>query len=165
MSNGTEVVAEAGNALDAIQEAVTLTTSQISEIADAAKALDQHRTDVQASISTVRKVFERNTVSTREMADQSTTVTESIADVSAVVEENSAASEEVSASTEEISAQLEEMASSAQELASLAVTLGSAIARFKLNEASGSASAQPDRHDQQTPTSNGAVEELVAVEA
>jgi methyl-accepting chemotaxis protein len=66
------------------------------------------------------------------IADGSTRMQEDIAEVVAVAEQSSASAQEVSASTEQTSASTQEIAASAQELAATAEELGRLVGRFKL---------------------------------
>jgi chromosome segregation ATPase len=86
-----------------------------------------------ASLSAVSAVVEENTAATEQMAAGSTEVAQAIENIASVSEENSAAVEEVSASTEEMSAQVEEVTASAQSLANMAGTLRQVVAQFKLD--------------------------------
>jgi methyl-accepting chemotaxis protein len=83
-------------------------------------------------MDSVSAVVEENTAATEEMAASSTEVTHAIENIASVSEENSAAVEEVSASAEEMSAQVEEVTASAQSLADMAQALQQVVAQFKL---------------------------------
>jgi methyl-accepting chemotaxis protein len=83
-------------------------------------------------MDSVSAVVEENTAATEEMAAGSGEVTHAIENIASVSEENSAAVEEVSASAEEMSAQVEEVTASAQSLAEMAAGLRAVIAQFKL---------------------------------
>jgi hypothetical protein len=77
------------------------------------------------------------------MAANSQEVTEAMAGVATIAEENSASTEEVSASAEEMSAQIEEMVASAEELAALAEQLRATTARFQVDQGEQVAAEQP----------------------
>jgi len=84
------------------------------------------------AMDSVSAVVEENTAATEQMAAGSTEVTNAIESIASISEENSAAVEEVSASTEEMSAQVEEVTASAQSLADMAQALQQVVALFKV---------------------------------
>ncbi len=131
---GSEVAAEAGRSLDAIQSAVGSTGQQVGVIAEAAGSLAENSARVEKAMIDVMAVVEENTAAAAEMTSQASEVSSGIESVSAISEENSAAAEEVSASTEEMNSQISLIAGSARELAVLAKTLRSAVSRFTLDE-------------------------------
>ena len=83
------------------------------------------------AMDSVSAVVEENTAATQEMASNSAEVTRAIENIASIGEENSAAVEEVSAATEEMSAQVEEVSASAQSLADMALMLQDLVAQFK----------------------------------
>ena len=83
-------------------------------------------------MDSVSAVVEENTAATEEMAASSNEVTQAIENIASVSEENSAAIEQVSASAEEMSAQVEEVTASAQSLSEMAHALQEVVAQFKL---------------------------------
>jgi len=80
----------------------------------------------------VSAVVEENTAATYMMSMNANEVTDMIENVASIGEENSAATEEVSASAEEVAAQVEEVAASAIVLQKMAETLKKSIVQFKL---------------------------------
>jgi methyl-accepting chemotaxis protein len=85
-------------------------------------------------MQSISAVVEENTAATQEMAAHSSQVSNAIHGIAAVAQEQSAATEEVSASAEQMSAQVEEMSAQAQELAATADQLRELVARFKLDK-------------------------------
>jgi methyl-accepting chemotaxis protein len=81
----------------------------------------------------VSAVVEENTAATGRMAAGASEVTGLIENIASVSEENSAAVEQVSASAEEMSAQVEEVTASAQSLAEMAQALQELVRQFKLS--------------------------------
>ena len=163
---GTEVAAEAGESIDAIQSAVDLTANQINDIAKAAEALALNSTEVEKAMTDVMAVVEQNTAAAEEMTGQAGEVNQGLESVSAISEENSAAAEQVSAATEEMNAQIEEMASSSEELAGLATALDEAVGKFKLDaDSTDDATSRLGDRSQQLVASNGepADEEALAL--
>ncbi|HSO27245.1 MAG TPA: methyl-accepting chemotaxis protein [Anaerolineales bacterium] len=84
-------------------------------------------------MDSVSAVVEENTAATEEMAAGANEVNQSIENIASVSEENSAAIEEVSASAEEMNAQVEEVTASAQSLAEMAELLQGVVSQFKLS--------------------------------
>src|SRR5205823_8853633 len=84
------------------------------------------------AMQAISAVVEENLATTQEMAAQSTMVSDSIASIAAVSEEQSAATEQVSASAEEMSARVEQIGSQAQELAATADQLKALAGGFRL---------------------------------
>jgi methyl-accepting chemotaxis protein len=81
------------------------------------------------SVDSVSAVVEENTAATEQMAASSGEVNTAIENIASVSEENSAAIEEVSASAEEMSAQVQEVTASAQSLAEMAHELQAVVAQ------------------------------------
>jgi methyl-accepting chemotaxis protein len=88
----------------------------------------------QSAMDSVSAIVEENTAATEEMAAGQRRVGHASDGPHRLAsrEENSAAAEEVSAATEEVSAQAEEVAASAQSLAEIAGQLQQIVAQFKL---------------------------------
>jgi methyl-accepting chemotaxis protein len=93
----------------------------------------------------VSAVVEENTAASEQMSANAREVMQSVDNIASVSEENSAAIEEVSASAEEMNAQVEELTASAQDLADMAGSLWDEIARFKLAEHANSPQGSPVR--------------------
>jgi len=136
VEHGSELAAQAGASLDAINLAVNATKRAVdritSDVADMNKA--------SAGVVTAAAATGTIAVKTKEAADRMTesasTVADSVESIAAISEENSAAAEEVSAATEEMSAQAEEVVASAASLAQMANELDSVVARFVLEDGS-----------------------------
>ena len=87
------------------------------------------------AVDGVSAVVEENTAATEEMAAGTTEVTRDIKSIAAVSEENSAAIEEVNAATDEMSAQVEQVKVSAKKLAEMSHSLQRVVGQFKLGNA------------------------------
>ncbi len=94
-------------------------------------------------VDQVSAVVEENTAATEQMAASSNEVTQAIEDISSVSEENSASVEEVSASAQEMSAQVEEVAASAQSLNEMAQILQGLVSQFKLADSEAEPTVAP----------------------
>ncbi len=132
VSNGVVRANQSGEALKSILNAAEMVSSQVDEIASAARKINLSSSELVASMNAVSGVVKENTSATHEMLESSKVVAQSVEAIASVSEENSAAVEEVSASTEEMNAQVEEVGASARSLAQLARVLQESVARFKL---------------------------------
>ena len=88
-----------------------------------------------AAITEARGIVETNREATQEMGATSAQVTEAVASIASVAEENSASTEQVSAAAEEMSAQVEEVNAASDQLGEMAESLQQQVDRFKLSEA------------------------------
>ncbi len=143
IAEGTRVSAQS---VDAIREAIhTLQSAagQMEKIIQDASSIAEHNrqvvetmnelnNSVVSSLDLVSAVVDENAAATQDMASNSSEVTRAIDDIAATSQENSAAVEEVSAATEEMNAQVEEVTASAAELAEMAQTLQDLVAQFRL---------------------------------
>ncbi len=144
VNEGTVRADEAGRALGEIQQAVESTVTQVLAIAEAAVTMQTGAQSVVAALAAISAVGEENAAATEQMAAQSEQVSGAIGRISAVAEENSATTEEVSASAEEMSAQVEEMNARAQQLADTARVLKALVDRFVLEQAAVEAGADAE---------------------
>jgi methyl-accepting chemotaxis protein len=134
VENGAAMAGHSGESLVGLLQAAERSQRTGAEIAnDAARVIDLANELVNA-MDQVSAVVEENTAATQEMASSSTTVSEALENIVSISEENSAAVEEVSAAAEEMNAQVEEVTASAQTLAEMAHSLQELVASFRLNE-------------------------------
>jgi methyl-accepting chemotaxis protein len=124
---------EAGAALDSITETAQTVYKGGIEAVDVAKQALLASSELVSAMESVSAVVEENTAATDEMNTSAGKVTSAMENIASISEENSAAVEEVSASAEEMSAQVEEVTASAQSLTEMAESLSRVAARFKLN--------------------------------
>jgi methyl-accepting chemotaxis protein len=139
MGQGAEQVAagstraqQAGAALEEILRAVEQTVDEVSEIAAGAQAMAMRSREVHGTMAGISAVVEEATAATDHMAAIATGVGRAIAEIAAVTEESSLATEEVSASAEEMSAQVAEMGAQAEQLTTTAAVLREQIVRFRV---------------------------------
>jgi methyl-accepting chemotaxis protein len=132
VETGVSKANESGQALDSILKAVEAVQQGASEAAATVQKMSLSANELVGVMDSVSAVVEENTAATEEMAAGSTEVTQAIENIASISEENSAAAEEVSASTEEVSAQVEEVSASAQSLAEMAQALQAIVGQFKL---------------------------------
>jgi len=88
--------------------------------------------ETMAAMESVSAVVEQNTAATEEMSASSNVVGAAVENFASISEQNSAAIEEVAATTEEMSNQVKSFTASAQALNDLAVELRGLISQFIL---------------------------------
>jgi methyl-accepting chemotaxis protein len=86
------------------------------------------------SMNSISAVVEQNSAATQQMAAQASDVTSRIGSIAAVAEEQSAATQEVMASAEQMGAQVEEMSTQAQGLAATARQLKNLVSRSSVDD-------------------------------
>ncbi len=122
----------AGEALKNILGAAEAVYKQAGEAGEAAAQVSAAATELVEAVDSVSAVIEENTAATEEMAANSAELTQAIENIASVSEENSAAVEEVSTSTREVSGQVEKVSASAESLMEMAHRLQQVVLRFKL---------------------------------
>jgi methyl-accepting chemotaxis protein len=122
----------AGEALKNILGAAEAVYKQAGEAGEAAAQVSAAAIELVEAVDSVSAVIEENTAATEEMAANSAELTQAIENIASVSEENSAAVEEVSTSTREVSGQVEKVSASAESLMEMAHQLQQVVLRFKL---------------------------------
>lgn len=130
---GVKSANRAGAALLDILNAAQNVNHQAVESGEAAGQMSQLAEELVTSVDSVTAVVQQNTAATRQMQVDSTELTESMESIASISEQNSAAVEQVSAATEEMSGQVEEVSTSARSLADLAGELQIMVGRFKIS--------------------------------
>ena len=134
VESGVTRAHSAGEALNNILSAAESVYKQAGDAGEAAANVSTAAAELVEAVDTVSAVIEQNTAATKDMTANSAELNQAIENIASVSEENSAAVEEVSASTEEVSAQVEEVSASATSLMDMAQKLQQIILRFKLNQ-------------------------------
>lgn len=132
VQTGTDLAANAGNALAEILAVIDNTTQAVEAIASEVQQLAASSREVALTVDGVAAVAEQNTAATQEMAAGADQVITSVEEISAVSIENAAAAEEVSASVEQLNSSSEQIAAAAQSLAGIARQLQQQVGRFKV---------------------------------
>ncbi len=132
VESGVEMANHAGKALENIQKVIALVNDRSVQSANAADSMRISARDLVSAVNSVSAVVEENTAATEEMAAGSSLVTQAIEDIASISEQNSAAVEQVSASAEEMSEQVEEVTKSVNGLTGMAHSLQSVLSQFNL---------------------------------
>jgi methyl-accepting chemotaxis protein len=128
---GVGLANQSGASLSAILESAQDGLKLGELIAASAEQMRTLSADLVNAMDSVSAVVEENTAATQEMASGSADVTQAIENIASVSEENSAAVEEASAGAEEMSAQVEEVTASAQSLSQMAAALQTLVGRYQ----------------------------------
>ncbi len=152
MDSGSQVAAQAGEALAQILAAAKSVAEQIQSMAHESDGMRQSGAEMIRLLDGIREVVERATVATAEMETTAGTVNEAVGSIATVAESNSAATEEVSAAAEEMSAQVEEVSAATAEFGRMAEDLQSQVARFRLSETAGTPVSEEPPRDEDEPT-------------
>jgi methyl-accepting chemotaxis protein len=134
VEHGSELAAQAGASLDAINNAVTATKRAVDRITSDVDSMSRASAGVVAASDAIATIATQTNQSASRMTLAATTVGGAVQSIAAISEENSASAEEVSAATEEMSAQAEEVVASAGSLAEMADQLDEVVGRFRLEE-------------------------------
>jgi methyl-accepting chemotaxis protein len=144
VEHGSQLAAQAGDSLEAIDTAVSATKRAVDRITSAVASMNSASSGVvEASDAIATIAVQTNAAATR-MTSAAGTVAGAVQSIAAISEENSAAAEQVSAATEEMSAQAEEVVASTESLAGLAANLEALVARFKIGSGEGALGARFD---------------------
>ena len=132
VENGVSNANLAGKALFDILDATTAVNNQAALASEATARMEQASEQLVIAVDAVSAIVEQNTAATEEMAATSTEVSQAIDHIANSSEKNSAEVEMVSASTEEMSAQIAEVTDAAASLSDMAKALDQIVAGFKL---------------------------------
>jgi methyl-accepting chemotaxis protein len=141
VEHGSELAAQAGASLDAINIAVTATKRAVDRITSDVDSMSRASAGVVAASDAIATIATQTNEAAARMTTAARTVAGSVESIAAISEENSASAEEVSAATEEMSAQAEEVVASASSLAAMADELDSVVGRFVIDGSQGTGSA------------------------
>jgi methyl-accepting chemotaxis protein len=119
-------------ALENILAVIEAVNRQMDDIATSAGQMDESASEMVRAMDSVSAVVEENTAATEDMALNASQVAGAVENIASISEENSAAAEEVSASVEEASAMAQEVTTSAQTLSAMANDLQALVMRFTL---------------------------------
>jgi methyl-accepting chemotaxis protein len=136
MDSGSQVAAQAGEALAQILSAAKSVAEQIRSMASSSDGLRESGSEMIQLLNGISEVVERATAATAEMQATANTVNDAVESIATVAESNSSATEQVSAAAEEMTAQVEEVSAATNEFGSMAEDLQQQVSRFKLSDES-----------------------------
>ncbi len=125
----------------ATQEIGTIIRATQDDTQAAIAAMEAGRAQVDEGVSRVEEAELKALI----MAESTGRITQTVASVASVSEQNSTSAEQVSAATEQMTAQVEETVASTQTLSQVAQGLREAISAFHLSD--GASRVSPFRHD------------------
>ena len=127
---------QAGQALSSIRStSETVSMINLDAVEVAKKALIASG-ELASAMGNVSAVVNDNQAATHQMTTNSDKINQAVENIASISEENSASVEEVSAAAEEMAAQVEEVSASAQSLTDMAQQLMDMVLRFRINNAS-----------------------------
>ncbi|MBP7692444.1 MAG: bacteriohemerythrin [Anaerolineales bacterium] len=146
-----------GRARQSLEEAVGSAGATARQNRNLANTASELNDRVVNHLDSVSAVVEENTAATEQMAAGAQEVLQSIENIASVSEENSAATEEVSAATEQMNAQVADVGQAAQALHGLAQSLQEVVLQFRLSEtAAPPAAREAGRGPDKTPARRAA---------
>lgn len=131
VERGSMLTEEAGQALQEILVAAETTADKVREILTAAQEMAAVRAEVVQAMDSVSAIAEENAAATEEMKAGSNEVIRSVESIAAVSQENGAAAEEVTAAAQEMAAHVGQVVASANTLWQMAQMLRESAAQFK----------------------------------
>jgi methyl-accepting chemotaxis protein len=131
---GSNQAASSGKALEQLLSTATEMQTQAAQSQQVNTQMVEVVGQLNSSIERVSAVIEQNYAATLDMEQHANETLEIIETVAALSQENAASTEEISAATEEVTAQVGEMSHSAGLLAAIANELQSSTVRFKLQD-------------------------------
>jgi methyl-accepting chemotaxis protein len=132
VESGSRSASEAGEALNNIRSASAAVCQQAELAGRAAAGMRAASADLVTSVESVSAVIEENTAATEQMAASSNEVTDTIENIAAISQENSAAVADISAAAARMNQQVKQVSGAAEELSRTASQLEALTARFKL---------------------------------
>jgi methyl-accepting chemotaxis protein len=133
VDHGVQLASQSQKSLDELLVAAKGGQESGELIAAAAVRMSALANELVGTMDTVSAIVEENTAATEEMAAGSGEVSQAVENIASVSEENSAALEEISASTAEMNNQAEELSATIQSLSERMSDLQNLINHFKLN--------------------------------
>ena len=132
VEEGVQRSGRSEEALTNIMKSIEDVNLQTIDIANAAKKISNSSNELVNSMDVVSAVVEENTAATEVMSSNSKEVTRSIEIITGVSEENNASVEKVNSSTLEINTQIEEVMNASLSISGIAKTLESVVNQFQI---------------------------------
>lgn len=132
VETGTSLADNAGEALQKIQSTTDKVNEQIVAIDQVMQRIHGYSSEVVDSVSNIAAITEENSASTEEMAAGSAQVTRSILNIAGHVESSAATSAQISSAAESMYASAQEITGSAESLSDMVKKLHTEIQEFKV---------------------------------
>lgn len=132
VEGGTSVAEVAGKSLEAVYAGATEAETVIEDLVSASKGLLERSQRVSEAIAKIVAVTEENSAATEQMAAGAQEVQNLVDSVASATEESAAATGEILASTEHLDSSVRQVSESAQSLAAMAESLQDALRKFKI---------------------------------
>ncbi|WP_192929849.1 methyl-accepting chemotaxis protein [Alkaliphilus serpentinus] len=123
-----ELTSKTSSAVITMKELENIVTSQVDSVNITNRKFD----GIALTLEEMKKILDQVNLSSNEAINKKEEIVDIINNLSAISQENAAATEEISASVEEQTAAMEEIAGSSNELARIAEELQSKVASFKI---------------------------------
>jgi methyl-accepting chemotaxis protein len=149
VERGSGQADEAGRALVEILESVEATASQVGTIVEATRGMSMRARDVSDSMASISAVVEEATAAAEEMAASASGVGETIEGIVATAEGSAETTTSVSDAAQAMASQVDEVNAQAEELAATAERLRSLVARFRLEQTGPSGQQSGDQQRRQ----------------
>ncbi|MCE1254077.1 MAG: methyl-accepting chemotaxis protein [Anaerolineae bacterium] len=133
VEHGVVLAKESKAALQELVESSRISQKTAEAIAKSAEQMDELAQDLSNEITSVSAVVEQNTAATSEMSDSAGDITRAIENIASVSEENSGSIEEINAAAEEVNTEVEEVIASITSLSQMADTLNQMVDHFNLS--------------------------------
>lgn len=131
VEDGVRLANQAHNALEKIRSATHEVELQSNESTKATQTLENLANALSEAMARVNEIIEQNQAMIEDMVQKTVNINTAIENIASVSEENSASVEEVSASTEELTAQANELTNAIQILSDMAKQLENLTTQFK----------------------------------
>ena len=133
VSSGVDQAAQAKQVLEHIEAASVSSQEGMGAIQTAMTGMLDLSNELVEAMDTVSAIVEENTAASEEMSANSEEVSIAIDSIASISEENAAATEEVSASVEELSAQVQAVNRTAQSMADMGIALSQMMSGFSVD--------------------------------
>jgi methyl-accepting chemotaxis protein len=134
VEKGVQLANHAGESLSSIHQDINILNTQAEQVEIAMRSMSNAVGDLLKSSETVSAVVEENTAATEEMAASSSEVTSSVQEISVISDENKALIEMVANATATLFEQADQVSAAAQELMVLSDHLARIVEQYQLEE-------------------------------
>jgi methyl-accepting chemotaxis protein len=133
VKHGVALTGDAGAALSAILNAAEAVRNQSEQAASAARRMSEASNDLVGSMDSVSAIIEENTAATEEMNANASEVAQAVENISSLGEKNRLSVEQVASAAEELTDQVEEVGLAAKHMSDTAHLLRDLVEQFNLD--------------------------------